>query len=94
MEISNKKILQVSKEIPKTELEELKYLCKERIPASTLERVNYFFDLFEKLKQTFGTRDEAVTFAKKILEENNRIDLSCMLDAQAGMKNLIHHHSC
>ena len=69
------KLLSLSNEITVKELADLKFICKEHIPAGVLERVHRPLELFDELENRNLLAADNKEFLAAILAAINRLEL-------------------
>ena len=68
-------LLEISNSLPSSDLEQLKYLCRDNIPAGKAEKITRPFEFFSTLEQLNILSEENRDFLASKLIAINRSDL-------------------
>ena len=83
------RLLEISNSLTSTNLEGLKFLCRDVIPAGRAEKITRPFELFSALEQLNMLSEKNRIFLAAILNIIGRIDLSNKLLQIQGKKNVL-----
>ena len=83
------RLLRLSKSLTASELEQLKFLCQDDIPAGRAEKITEPFQFFSELEQLGKLSDGKLCFLSSILVAIGRIDLSKKLLQIQGKNNVL-----
>ena len=73
------KLLKVSQHITQNDLEMLKFLCKEIVPAGQLEKITSPIKFLTKLEELDLIRAEDMSFLEQVLEVIGKLHLKSIL---------------
>ena len=68
-------LLEISNELTDLDLNRLKFLCKDEIPAGTAERIREPFELFDELEKGNFLSEKKREFLASKLSDLNRVSL-------------------
>ena len=69
-------LLKISKKLTREELNDMKFVCHDKIADGELEKITSVLELFKKISQLDDTGDDGMSFISDLLVEVGRKDLS------------------
>ncbi|KAL9959179.1 hypothetical protein ACROYT_G036273 [Oculina patagonica] len=74
-----RRLLEIAKSLISSDLDDLKFLCKDLIPAGEGEKITRPLEFFDRLEQLNLLSENNLGFLAEKLTDIKRIDLSCKL---------------